>query len=420
METLALIPALTLLGMLTVIVNIDAYIRPDLRRTMRVIIAVTFSLVAQNYIEYRLADGEVRWLLRTLTAIYGYAIRPVIAVLFLRLIAPRMRLGWAWALVGVNAAVNATALFSHLCFWIDAENHYQDGPLSQTCLFVSVILFACVIYMTMRVFKPYKRKETWVPVLVPVLIVGALVLDANVYLTPAQPVSYLTIAIVIDCVMYYIWLHLQFVREHEQTLVAGQRVQLMLSQIKPHFLHNALAVIAELCDSDPETAKAATIMFSKYLRGNMSSIDEAQAIPFERELGHTRIYLEIEKLRFEDALRVRYDIRCTGFTIPALTLQPLVENAVRHGVRENPGGRGTVTISARETPDSFEVCVTEDGPGFDPSQPTDDGQPHVGLENVRVRLGQVCGGVLTIQSAPGEGTTATITLPKDRQEARAC
>lgn len=88
-DMLALIPACALLGLLTVIVGIDAYIRPEQKRIMRLIIAVVFSLVTQNYIEYRLAAGELRWLARTLASIYGYAIRPVILVLFLRLIVPR-------------------------------------------------------------------------------------------------------------------------------------------------------------------------------------------------------------------------------------------------------------------------------------------------------------------------------------------
>ena len=412
LESLGVLPALVLLALLWIIVGVDRYIRPDLKRTMRIIIAVLLSLVAQNYLEYRLAAGEPRWLARTLLAIYGYAARPAILALFLKVIEPQKRLGWAWALVGVNVAVNATALFSHICFWIDGKNHYQGGPLSGMCLWVSLILMACWFWMMARMFQPQKRKETWVPVLALGLILAALALDGNVGALD-QPISYLTIAAVIGCLACYIWLHLQFVREHEQALMAGQRVQLMLSQIKPHFLHNSLAVIAELCDSDPQLAKAATVKFSKYLRGNMNSIDAARAIPFEKELSHTRLYLEIEQLRFEDALTVRYEIACTDFSIPALTVEPRVENAVRHGVRENPDGRGTVTIRTRQLPDAYEVSVVDDGPGFDPDHVQDDDRPHVGIENVRQRLRQVCGGTLDIRSTPGEGTTATIWLPRD-------
>lgn len=140
LETLSLIPALTLLVFMAFIIRIDRYIRPDLKRTMQFILLALFSLVAQNYLEYRLTEGEVKWLARTLTSICGYAIRPMILILFLRVIAPDRRLLWAWGLVGVNAAINATALFSHICFWINDRNEFHRGPLGNTCLYVSGIL----------------------------------------------------------------------------------------------------------------------------------------------------------------------------------------------------------------------------------------------------------------------------------------
>ena len=417
-ETLALIPVLTLLGLLTLIVIIDNYIRPNLKRIMRVIIAAAFSLVAQNYIEYRAAAGDLPLLVRTLASIYGYAIRPVILILFLHIIAPEKHFGWAWTLAGVNAVVNATALFSHICFWIDTNNAYHGGPLSNMCLWVSAILMVYWCFMTIRVFRPLPHLENWVPVLVTLLIAAAVVLDYNVgYIL--QPITYLTIAVVVSCVMYYIWLHLQFVREHERALLTGQRVQLTLSQIKPHFLYNALNSISALSVEEPQRVKPAIDSFAEYLRGNMESIDETGPIPFKRELEHTKCYLEIEQLRFEAALQVRYDIACTNFRIPALTLEPLVENAVRHGVRMNKGGSGTVTISSRDAGDHFEVVIADDGPGFDPTQVPDDGKLHVGIVNVRERLAQVSGGKLEIRSEPGKGTTATILLPR-KQEALAC
>ena len=97
-----------------------------------------------------------------------------------------------------------------------------------------------------------------------------------------------------------------------------------------------------------------------------------------------------------------------------MTLQPIVENAVRHGVRGNLDGRGEVVISTREHPDRYEITVSDNGPGFDPkAQEPDQGHSHVGLQNVRQRLSQMCGGALNIESAPGEGTRVTIALPKE-------
>ena len=411
--TLALFPSLTLLGLLAIVVTIDAYIRPDLRRTMQIIIAVVFSMVIQDHMEYRLMIGEPRPQLRTLVAIFGYAVRPVALVLFMRMIAPQKRLRWAWALVGVNAAVYLTALFSDICFHISHDNHFIGGPLSNTCFYIGAILLICYIIMTIREFEPETRRETWLPVLMFELIIGALALDFNTY-DFDQPLTYLSIAVVIDCVINYIWLHFQFVREHEQALQAEQRIQIMMTQIQPHFLYNALTVIQELCRSDPAQAEAATVQFANFLRGNMDALQTKALIPFRQELEHTRQYLALEEMRFEDKLTVRYDIQCESFALPILTLQPIVENAVRHGVRGNADGRGEVIIATREMPDRYEITVTDNGPGFDPEKrEKDQGSSHVGIQNVRQRLAQMCGGELTIESMPGAGTCVTIALPKE-------
>ena len=412
-ETLALLPALTMLGLLTVVVTIDAYIRPDLKRTMRLIIAVVFSVVIRDHLEYRLMIGEPRPQLRTLVAIYGYVVRPVVLVLFMRMIVSQKRLWWAWALVGVNATIYLTALFSDVCFYISHDNHYIGGPLSDTAFYIGAMLLIGYIVMAIRVFEPKTRRETWLPVLMFELIIGALALDFNTY-DFDYPINYLTIAVVIDCVINYIWLHLKFVREHEQALQAEQRIQIMMTQIQPHFLYNSLTVIQELCRSDPAQAEAATVQFANYLRGNMDALQTNSPIPFGQELEHTRQYLALEEMRFEDKLTVRYDIQCESFLLPNLTLQPIVENAVRHGVRGNADGRGEVVIATRETPDCYEITVKDNGPGFDPEkQPKDQGSSHVGIQNVRQRLAQMCGGELKIESIPGAGTCVTIALPKE-------
>lgn len=412
-ETLALLPALTMLGLLTVVVTIDAYIRPDLKRTMRLIIAVVFSMVIRDHLEYRLMIGEPRPQLRTLVAIYGYVVRPVVLVLFMRMIVSQKRLWWAWALVGVNATIYLTALFSDVCFYISHDNHYIGGPLSDTAFYIGAMLLIGYIVMAIRVFEPKTRRETWLPVLMFELIIGALALDFNTY-DFDYPINYLTIAVVIDCVINYIWLHLKFVREHEQALQAEQRIQIMMTQIQPHFLYNSLTVIQELCRSDPAQAEAATVQFANYLRGNMDALQTNTPIPFGQELEHTRQYLALEEMRFEDKLTVRYDIQCESFLLPNLTLQPIVENAVRHGVRGNADGRGEVVIATRETPDCYEITVKDNGPGFDPEkQPKDQGSSHVGIQNVRQRLAQMCGGEVKIESIPGAGTCVTIALPKE-------
>ena len=408
---LSAIPIAVLLLALLLTVWLDAYLSAERKRVMGVIIVLVFSLILQNYMDNRLSLAEVYNALRIPVSIYGYAIRPVILVMFLYIVKPRGRYRVAWAMVGANAAVYLTAFFSNIAFYFSSNGHFHAGPLRHTCTLISAVLYAWLFWLTMRQFRPRQRRESWIPILVTALIGGAAIMDFTVAFIE-QPVSYLTMAIAISCVFYYIWLHLQFVREHEDALVTGQRVQQMLSQIKPHFLYNALTLIIDLCDTAPQKAKEATVEFSRYLRGNMESIDRTGPISFEKELEHTKLYLDIEQMRFAGDLQVRYDIACTGFSLPALTVEPLAENAVRHGVREKPDGRGTVVIATRETPDGYEITVTDDGPGFDPDRLPEDGQMHVGIANVRERLRQIVDGSLEYRSAPGEGTAAIIRIPK--------
>ena len=413
-STLAvLFPLLLLLLGLAFTVVIDPYIRREHRRTMLVITALCLTLIVQNYWDYALTVGPPRQMLRTIVSIYGYSVRPVILILFLYIVQPVGKRWYWWLLAGLNAGVYFSAVFSPVSFWIDQGNYYHGGPLAPSCLIASVILLISLFIQTYRSRKTAGKWDVWIPVFVIVMVVASICLDYRIK-EGQQPISFLTIAIIVGSVFYYIWLHLQFVREHEEDLKAQQRIKLMMSQIRPHFLYNSLGAIGELCDSDPRAAKEATVKFSQYLRGNMDSLEQEGSIPFEKELAHTRLYLELEQLRFEDALKVEYDIACTGFAIPPLTLEPIVENAVRHGVRGKANGRGKVTITTREYPDRWEVCVADDGPGFDPGNVTEDGT-HVGIRNVRERLWAICGGTMKIEAAEGSGTQVRMLLPKDRE-----
>ena len=192
------------------------------------------------------------------------------------------------------------------------------------------------------------------------------------------------------------------------------KVAVMTSQIRPHFMYNALTSIAMMCELDPKTAKQATITFAKYLRGNMDSLKQTAPVPFTQELEHLKKYLYIEKLRFDDLLNIEYDIQATDFVLPLLSIQPLVENAVKHGVGMKEDG-GTVKISTRETETAYEVVIEDDGVGFDVNEQKDDGRSHVGMENTKKRLRDMCGGEVKITSVIGKGTTAIVVLPKEGQ-----
>ena len=399
-----------LLAGLVIALFADTHIHRRHKTIILIILLLTYSLIAQCILEYRLILGTPRPFLRTLVSIYGYCLRPTLVVLVYVIVADGKKTMLAWILDGINAVIYLTALFSPVTFRIAENNVFHRGPMGYTCHLVTAILLAYLIHQTIRMYGRIRRWDAAIPVFNSLLILAGVALDT--LSIDDRPVSCLNVAIAISCALFYIWLHLRFVREHEEDLMAQQRIKLMLSQMKPHFLYNSLGAIEELCESDPRAAKEATAKFARYLRGSMDSLEQEGRIPFEKELAHTRLYLDLEQIRFEDALRVEYDVDCTDFMIPPLTLEPIAENAVRHGVRGRADGRGTVRLTTREYPDRWEIGVKDNGPGFDPRDIPEDGA-HVGLRNVRERLETVCGGQLTVESDAQRGTTVTIRLLKE-------
>ena len=294
-----------------------------------------------------------------------------------------------------------------------SDNYYYRGPLYPLMLLPIVAILLLNLAGVMRRRAQFSQKA-FLSFLIAILPMTAAMLAqmfADVF--PLLDIGYVSSALA----MYGLILSDQIEQSlSQQRENARLQTEIMLSQIQPHFLYNTLGAIQELCDSDPKTAGAATAKFSRYLQGNMMSLAESGAIAFEVELKHTKAYLELEQLRFMDKLIVRYEITCTDFELPTLTLQPIAENAVRHGARGKKKGAGTVILASREYPDRWEITVTDDGPGFDPEAPTlrNDGRAHIGIQNVRERLRSISGGDLRIESEIGKGTKATIILPKKR------
>ncbi|MBR5320318.1 MAG: histidine kinase [Clostridia bacterium] len=193
---------------------------------------------------------------------------------------------------------------------------------------------------------------------------------------------------------------------------------LMISQIQPHFLYNALNTIKYLIKRDPKSAEKAVISFSKYLRGNMDSITQKAPIPFTDELEHTKHYCDIELLRFGDKLNIVYDTPVTNFVIPALSVQPLVENAIKHGVTKKIEG-GTVTVITNEDENNYIIKIQDDGVGFDVQNPDlkpSEAHAHIGVNNVRERLINMINAEFIIESQIDVGTCVTIKIPKKEIE----
>ncbi|MDU1910623.1 sensor histidine kinase [Fusobacterium sp.] len=216
---------------------------------------------------------------------------------------------------------------------------------------------------------------------------------------------------------YYLVIHVhisQQVNEEKEIKMREQRVSLMLSQIQPHFLYNTLNTITALCRTNPKLAEETTIKFSEYLRENMYSMGENDTQLFSKELEHTNIYLDIEKLRFGDRVNVEYDIKSDDFNMPTLTLQPIVENAVKHGICNKLEG-GTIKISTEKKGRDHVITISDNGIGFEIEKALSDGRAHVGIHNVKERLKSIVKAELEITSFIGIGTLVKIIIPGERK-----
>lgn len=191
------------------------------------------------------------------------------------------------------------------------------------------------------------------------------------------------------------------------------QLQLLLEQIEPHFIYNALGAIRELIHENPDEAYHALYDFSKYLRQHIGICDAMSLIDFSTELDHVRTYLALEKVRFEDLLTVRYDIAFIDFQVPPLTIQPFVENAVKHGIFQKEAG-GTITLSAYRDKETIHIVIRDDGAGFDVEETMrriDLTNASFGMKNAMRRLKKLRDADCGIESAPENGTTVHITMP---------
>ena len=314
-----------------------------------------------------------------------------------------------YAILAGNAILMCTAFFAPWVFGYDDNGHWHRGPLGFVPFAVSLLLILWLVAGAIVRYRRQKKKDAIVPVIISLFVILSVALDVGLGYSP--PVSFLTVAITESTVFFYIWLHLQFVREHEKALKAEQRIRIMVSQIQPHFLFNTLSTIQALTETDPEKASEVIEKFALFLRQNIDSLNQESLIPVRKEIEHTRTYSDIEKVRFP-SIRIEYEIEDEDFLVPSLTIQPMVENAIRHGVRGKKNG--WVTVSVYREGDDHVISIRDNGKGFDVDRmihETRNGD-HIGVKNVRDRVIDMTGGTFAIESEIGEGTSVTIRIPE--------
>jgi signal transduction histidine kinase len=203
-----------------------------------------------------------------------------------------------------------------------------------------------------------------------------------------------------------------------QAQLAQAQLQALKMQLHPHFLFNTLNAISELVHKEPDTAERMVIQLSDMLRVSLESIG-VQEIPLKQELDFLRRYLDIEETRFRDRLKIRVDVapETLGAYVPNMLLQPLVENAIRHGISPLSRG-GSIDIRARRDGETLRLQICDDGCGLPKNGENGTRGNGVGLANTRARLTQLYGPDrfdLDVESVPDAGVAVSVTIPLREQ-----
>ncbi len=309
-------------------------------------------------------------------------------------------------------------------YYFDGQNFYHRGSLYFLHFALGFMILIIIWLIVFPNLKYMERMEKYA-------VVGYFALPAVAIIiqTFKYGVSFIDIADTIALIMVFVSYELQYTKVcvrreqelslekqrllEEQVKLKESRIRLFQGQIKPHFIYNMLTVLWEICSDNPKAVELIRGM-SKYLRGSANLLDETQCITIDKELETAENYLYLIKERFGGNISSEISVENKGFMLPAFTIQTLVENAVTHGIRKNKDGQGSVLIHVYADSKDNIIEVKDDGVGFDTGilEHDDGGERHVGIYNLRNRLELMSGGSLDIESVTGEGTKATVRIPK--------
>ena len=318
-----------------------------------------------------------------LAALFSSTIIPLLTLYLLRCCSQEPHKSFLWKLILSLWGVSAAAAVGDLL-----QRTLLPGGTEQKRWLILVYLLFTAISLIVSLIAVIRRRKQLSKLQFILILVYLL-----------APVSIMLLAMEL---MLFIDQGKRYLKQKEE--LANQKASLAVLQMRPHFIYNTMTSIYYLIEQDAPKAQQVTLDFTDYLRKNFTAIAKEGTIPFAEELEHMRAYLAVEQVRFEGKLFVEFDTPYTSFRLPPLTLQPIVENAVKHGVDPDLDPL-TIRIQTREVKNGVEITVADTGPGFGVK---DNDEPHIALANIRERLEMMCKGTLTVSEREGGGTVVSI------------
>ncbi|MBQ8967402.1 histidine kinase [Ruminococcus sp.] len=353
--------------------------------------------------------------IRTLADTTAYIFRPLIIMIEVFLVIPEKKYRLLCSVPAImNTAVYSTSYFgSNVTFFIGWHNDWHGGPLSITVYVVQIFYLLLLLFFSVRYFTQKNIKRSIIILTIFLQSVTIAITEHMDILT--NQVNTVTALCILE---YYIYLSSIYQQEMKDMITQKEleitRGELLIlrNQIQPHFIYNSLSIIRSMAKRDSAKAVSCIDDFSEYLRAHINAIKNDDMVPFAEELENVSIYLSLVQVDYSRKVEIRYDLNVTNFTIPPLLLEPIVENAVEHGISRS-GGR--LTIATDEIDGVVTVSISDNG-----TAAADEGEKKalhtgIGLANTRRRLEMQCGGTLEMNTTEN-GTTVTMTIPQNRKE----
>lgn len=301
-----------------------------------------------------------------------------------------------------------SSIWNHAFFYITESGIYHGTDLSYILGFDLVPLAVIEFVELFRNRKLANKRDFIILLLYNIVYLTLGLIDSAFVLT----LHYIAMTAFILLIYIFISLGQEKELHIKQKELAVSELNALRLQMNPHFIYNTLASIDGLTMVDPDAARDLIDKFIKHLR--RSYLDNSpQVVPFSQELENIQYYISVEKTRFPD-LNIEFDLQANDFNIPPLTVQPIIENAIKHGICARDDSSGTITVATYETDKSYFIRITDNGVGFDINAPKKEtGRSHLGITNTVKRLELICNGSLEVNSIVGVGTQVTITIPKE-------
>ena len=410
---------LLLLGGLLVVMYAYRDAHLPATRNFLFIILVLFLMSMSNSLERWAVLSPDRRPMRIAMSVLHYCLQPSVIWLELVILMPRThpnhrgRLFWLSIPLLLNTAIYVAAPWAgELVFWYREDYAFCRGPLGYSIYLVTLFYLILLLQVSLHFLRQNDRQKATILLFLGFSGVLTGILEGMNLIT-----GYIDEVFAFGAFLYYMYLvtvhelEMQASLTRKELELSEDRVKLLQEQIRPHFIFNSLHIIKSLIRIDPGKAIQGVEDFSDYLQANLEVMTSNKLIPFEEELDHIEAFVSLALADESKGITVKYDLQERYFCVPPLTIEPLVENAIQHGV---PKG-GTVTLSTCVEGDAYRITVADDGQGIARAG-TEKAKRRSGisLENVKTRLAIQCGGTLEMESSE-RGTVVSVRIPKGRE-----